>query len=306
VTVIAGQATFPLRLDGVRVAIDLSPGATTATINVEAPLEFQATFPVEKLALRLKETVNLFEGRLRLGPGAKPIWLGVEGDTVQLSLHEMLGLDVSRRLAISCRSIGLSDGTPYRSPDRIESPKEPAAARTVALGPGSVPLFVKAEAVDPLEIRYPGAVQVRERRPGWVMVEVDWADGSRLRGWTLERNTQAQAAPPAGWGEGGEGESSCGRVDEPPLSRLTIRRHAPIAAAPGGAVWARVAKTLVVEAFSPQRPDGWIRIGVIPGLLAKPCAEHEHLWVHARDVVRPKEKQRTPNQRARGLAGPPS
>jgi hypothetical protein len=278
-----GENNFTLGLDGVPIAIELEPNKTTARISVRAPLAFEATYPFARLALRVKKTVVLFGGRVRLGSGAAPDWRGVEDDAMGASLQKMLGVDVARSLAVPCRAVGLSDGTPYSTPAVIEPPK----GSSVGTGSQPVLLFVGPIAVDPLEIHYPGPFQVRDRRPGWVLIEAGWADGSRLRGWTPERNIKVEATQTvAGWVEGVEHQGACGRSDAPLRSRLTIRRQAGIADSPGGAVWAHATKTVVVDAFPLDRSDGWIQIAAAPGLIAGPCSDHEHLWVHTRDVVR--------------------
>ena len=278
----AGPNTFTLRLEGVPVAIALSPGDTTGRISVEGPLQFEATYPLAQLTLRLEKPVDLLGGRIRLGVGAKPSWLGIEGDAIRASPKTMLGVETTPALSVPCGAIGLSDGTPYSIPTVIDAPR----GREIGIGTGPVRLFVRPMAVDPIEIHYPGSFRVRARRPNWVLIEANWADGSRVRGWASEQDIKSEVASVfSGSVEGLKGEPACGRSDAPTFTRLTIRRGASIADAPGGFIWAHATKSIVVSAFPLERSDGWIRIGAISGLTSEPCSEHEHLWVHARDVV---------------------
>jgi hypothetical protein len=282
VTVAAGADTFTVSLRDAPVAIALAPGDSTSRINVEGPLRFEATYPLAQLALRVAKPVELFGGRIRLGSGAAPVWLGVEGDAMRASPQKMLGVETTPALAVPCRALGLSDGKPYSTPAVIDPPKSEA----VGIGTGPVRLFVRPEAVDPFEIRYAGSFRARARRPNWVLIEANWADGSRVRGWASDRDIKTDIPPEvAGSVEGLKVGPACGRSDAPTLTRLTIRRGASIADAPGGFIWAHVTRAVVVRVFPADRPDGWIRIGAISGLAGDPCAELEHLWVHSRDVA---------------------
>ncbi len=283
VTVSSGPNTFTLRLEGVPIAIALSPGDTNARISVEGPLRFEATYPLARLMLRVEKPVDLLGGRVRLGAGARPSWLGVEGDAMRASPKTMLGVETTPALSVPCRAMGLSDGTPYSTPVVIDPPR----GSVIGIGTGPVRLFVRPVAVDPLEIHYPGPFRARARRPNWVLIEANWADGSRVRGWVSEQDTKSKVASGlSGSVEGLKGEPACGRSDAPTLNRLTIRRGASIADSPGGVIWAHATKSVVARAFPRERPDGWIRIGAISGLTGEPCSEHEHLWVQAREVVR--------------------
>ena len=166
-------------------------------------------------------------------------------------------------------------------PDAIEPPK----ARTVGIGAGPTPLFVEPVAMDPLEISYPGPFQVRQRRPDWVLIEARWADGSRLRGWTFERNTKADAAPISGRGGGGKHRAGCVSIRRPVLSRMTVRRGAAIAASPGGVVWAHTTKTMSVGVVQNANGQGaWVLVECLPGLRVPSCSEG-HIWTQLRDIV---------------------
>jgi hypothetical protein len=289
VAVAAGPNTFTLNLQGVPVAIALSPGDSTSRIDVEGPLRFEATYPLARLALEVAKSVGLFGGRIRLGSGAKPVWLGVEGDAMRASLQKMLGVETTPAVSVPCRAIGLGDGAPYSTPAVIDPPK----SEVVGIGSGPVRLFVRPVAVDPLEIHYPALFRARARRPNWVSTEANWADGSRVRGWVSDRDTKTDVAPGiSGSVEGLKIEPECGRSDAPTLTRLTLRRGASIADSPGGFIWAHATKAFVVRAFSLDRPDGWIPIGAISGLTGDPCSELEHLWVHSSDVMGSAAKSR--------------
>ena len=252
-----------------------------APIQVLAPLQFAASYPMDKLALRIKESVDLYGGRIRLGKMAGAAWLGIRGDGALLSLKSTLGVDVKQPLMIPCGRIGLSDGTPYTTP-QIASP---ASDRTIGTGVEFIPLYRSPREVDPLHIQFAGPFKLLRKRPGWVMIEAAWSDGSRVRGWTLERFATTEVAAVGGWGEGQSGDGACGLSDPPPLVKILLRKQAAIAVSAGGPVWARVARQLSVDAFPAERADGWIQVAAVPGLPAKPCSEHEHIWVQSRDVI---------------------
>lgn len=282
ITVAAGSDTFTLSLQSVPVAIAVAPGNTTGRISVEGPLRFEATSPLAGLALKVAKPVELLGGRIRLGSGAKPAWLGVEGNAMWASLQKMLGVETTSALSIPCRALGLSEGTPYSTPTVIDPPESEA----IAIGPGPVRLFVRPVAVDPLEISYPGSFRARARRPNWVLIEANWADGSRVRGWVSDRDSKTDVRPGvSGSVEGLKIEPACGRSDAPTLTRLALRRGASITDSPGGFIWAHATKAVVVRAFPLERTDGWIRIGAISGLTGDPRSDLEHLWVQRRDVV---------------------
>ena len=125
VTISAGSATFPLGLEGVPVEIVVEPGTARAKIQVEAPLEFDATYPVADLRLRVTKTVDLYGGRVRVGRGMGPILQRVEGDAMRISLTNMLGVEVSGTLAIPCRSIGLENPPLVLEPRRNRTTEGP-------------------------------------------------------------------------------------------------------------------------------------------------------------------------------------
>jgi hypothetical protein len=79
----------------------------------------------------------------------------------------------------------------------------------------------------------------------------------------------------------------CGRADGPTLTTFTVRKGAPIAASHAGAPWAWTTQRPSVDAFPLDRADGWIQIGAVAGLASAPCAEHDHLWVHVRELIWP-------------------
>ena len=284
VTVSAAQTTFSLDLAGVPVAIVLAPNAATARVDVAAPLQFQAEVQVDALELRLKKAVDLYGGRVRLGRSAAHVRLGVEGDTMRVSLHETFGVDVPRGLAVPCRALGLDAANWFTTPPD----PEPESGRRVAIGPGPVPFFERPVSVDPLEIGYAGPFVVRGRRPGWALIEASWADGSRLKGWVLEKDAQAEVVPWRGRGElFGSGRDCCVATDEPPFTQMTIRRGAPIAASAAGVVWAHAATNVVVEAFPREAADGdWIAIATTRALPTGSCSRHQHMWVQAGDVMK--------------------
>jgi hypothetical protein len=281
--------SFSLDLKGVPATVELEEtGKRPASIHVLAPLRFAASYPPEKLVYRIKRGVDLYRGRIHLGKQAGHTWLGVRGDGMQLSLQSALDLEVKEPVIVPCGSVKLGDGTPFAAPLAILPPPD----HTVGTGTAFFPLYRTPREVDSLDIRYSGPFQVLRRRPGWVLLQAAWEDGSRVRGWTLERFTTSKISAPRAWGGGGSGERLCVASDGPRLARITLREHAPVASSPGGTIWASVARRITVDAFPLDRPDGWTRVAAVPGLPAKPCSAHEHIWVRARDVIGPVPRAR--------------
>ena len=273
--------SFSLDLDGVPLTIEPEAGRPNASVQVMAPLRFAASYPTDKLAVRIKQSVDVYGGRIRLGKRAASAWLGVVGDDMQPSLQSTLGIDAKPPLKIPCSHLGLSDGTPYRTPDVVWPPKK----RRIGTGSTFFPLYPRPQEVDPLEIRYPGPFKILRKQPGWVQLEATWNDDSRVTGWTPERNTTSQVAPVEGWGEGGQSGGVVACSDQPLLAKFTLREQAPIAVSPGGPVWATVARRLTVDALPLDRSDGWIQVIKVPGLLTDPCSAYEHIWAHVGDVA---------------------
>lgn len=282
VMVSASGVTFSLNLDGLPLTIELEPGKAMASLQVKAPLRFVASYPSDKLALRIKKRVDLYGGRVRLGTLAAHVWLGVQDDGMQLSLLSTLGIDLKVPPRIPCSNIELSNGTPYSTPQVVWPTKD----RTIGMGSTFFPLYLGPQEVDPLAIHYPGPFRILRRRPGWVLIEAAWKDGSRVMGWTLERYTTTKVASVLGWAEGQSGVDECHATDGPILAKVTLRKEAPVAVSPGGPVWAWVARTLTVDALPPDRSDGWIQVLGVPGFIGERCSDYENIWVHARDVLR--------------------
>ena len=275
---------FTLNLEGVPATIDLEQmGKGTTSIQVESPLRFTASYPSMKLGYRIKRDVDLYDGRVHLGKKSGHTWLGVQGDAIRISLTSTLGVDIRRPTIVPCDSIEFENGTAYASPLALSPPSE----RTIGMGKSFFPLYVAAREVNPLMIRYSGPFQVLQKRDGWVSLQADWDDGSRLRGWTPERFATSKAIPTESRGGiVGSTISACGGVaDGPPLERVTLRKGAVVAASPGGAIWASVAMEISVEVFRLDRAhNGWMQVTAIPGLPAT-CLEHENIWIRTRDII---------------------
>lgn len=282
-TVSASGSTFTLGLRGVPVQVYPDTGTDQARIQVLAPLRFTAQYPAAQLQYRLERPVDLHGGRIRLGAGAVPSWLRVQGNAIEVSLAELLHVDSRQPLRVPCSHIALRDAkAPYATPDPVPPPEGLATGT----GEGPVALHAFPIASNPIEVQYPGPYAIQSRRPGWALIEASWADGSRLRGWVRDERLTAAPAPPGGRIEGAaRGEELCGRSHAPKLATFTVREGAPIAAAPGGAPWARTTEKLTLEAFPLERSNGWVQIASVPGLASEPCSEHEHLWVHVRDLI---------------------
>ena len=281
VVVSAPGVNFSLDLDGIPLTIEPETGKASASLQVMAPLRFTASYPMDRLAFRINERVDLYGGRVRLGKGAAHAWLGVRGDGMHLSLLSTLGVDTKEPLQIPCSHIKLGDGTPYWTPQVVWPRKD----RTIGTGTTFFPLYLGPQEADPLPILYPGPFRILRKRRGWMLIEAAWADGSRVTGWTLERYTTKKVAPVLGSGGGESYEGECYATDGPLLAKFTLREQAPVSVSPGGPVWAWVARTLTVDALPLDRSDGWIQVIGVPGLLSDPCSEYEHIWVHARDVL---------------------
>lgn len=279
VLVMVSGTRFAVDLQDVPIVVEAREGWSDARVEVLAPLRFRGRYSVQQLAFRVATEVDLYGGRIRLGKGAAPTWLGVRGGGLHLTLDQ-LNVDVQAQLEVDCSQVGLSDAAPYATPAVIVPP----AGRSTGAGPGFVPLYLGPKEVDPLRIRYAGPFAIEARQPGWVLLEATWADGSRVRGWTRERHViphfeQFDVAVQArSWGP------DCANTDVV-LSQLVVRKGASVAASPGGPVWARATQDLTVDALPLSRCNDWIQIADIPGLPSNPCAEHEHFWVNVRDVV---------------------
>jgi len=279
VSVSAAGLRFTLGLEGVSARIEVTQAQSEARLDVLTPLRFTATYPKASLAFRVAASTEWYGGRVRLGQGAAPSWRDIRGDEMLLSLEPSLGVAVKQPLAIACSRLGLSDGTPYSTPH-----PERAGVDAVGTGGDFVPFYLEPLERDPLEVRYPGGFAIKQRRPGWLLLAVSWEDGSRLQGWTPERHATHEINAVGGWGLGQSGGPFCGRSDAPRLIRVTLHDGAAIAASPAGPVWAHAAQDLEAEAFPPEPSDEWIRVATVPGLIAAPCSEHEHIWARARDV----------------------
>jgi hypothetical protein len=119
-----------------------------------------------------------------------------------------------------------------------------------------------------------------------VRLEAPWSDGSKVAGWTPERNTTAQFEGLVRKGEESTGER-CGRVDAPSLIKVMLRAGTAVSAYAKGPVWAYVTGDIEVHAFEPVGSHEWLQVGAFPGLISLPegCSDHRHIWVHARDVL---------------------
>lgn len=271
---------FALGLKDVPATIELVEDEPDARLRVTSPLRFTATYPQGKLPLLVAASTDLFEGRIRLGLGAKPDWLDVRGDGIRLSTQRTLSVAVKQPLTMDCGHLGLSDG-------RANSSAHLALGSGERIGTGGdfVPFYVQPEGGAPIDIRYPGAWVLRARRPGWARLEATWSDGSQVTGWIPEHYTtdsfEGQVVPSEQWVG-----KRCGWADAPPLDKVTVRAGAAIATSAAGPVWAYVTRDIEVDALAGSSHD-WIQVGALPGLVSLPegCSHHQHVWVHSRDVA---------------------
>jgi hypothetical protein len=277
--VLAPGVSFAVSVEDVAATVDLAQSAPDARIEVTNPLRFSASYLQRDLPLRVAQPVSAFGGRVVVGAGAAPHWLGVHGDAVLASLEPMIRVELEEPLAIPCNRLGFGGEQPYASP-------LPTMARGERRGTGRgfVPLFLEARAVDSVLVRYGGPFVVKVRQPGWVLLEAAWADGTKVTGWTPDANTTARFEDVGGFGEGWSGRAPCGQVDGPRLQRVSVRAGAPIAASPGGPIWAHVVRSVVADTFPNDRADRWLRVAAITGLIADSCSEQEHVWIDAGDT----------------------
>jgi hypothetical protein len=278
VLVTASGTSFTVDLQDVPMVLEAREGSSEAQVDVLAPLRFHGRYPVDRLAFRAAAEVELQRGRIRLGKGAAPTWLGVRGRGLRFTLDQ-LRVEVEAELEVDCSHVGLSDGTPYAAP----AATVPPAGHSTGAGPGFVPLYVTPKEVDPLRVRYAGPFSIEATEPGWVLIEATWADGSRLRGWTPERNVTPHFERFESVVEGRSWGPECTNTDAV-LTQLVVRKGASVAASPAGPVWARVTQALTVDALPLSRQNDWIPIADMPGLPADPCTEHQHFWVNVSDV----------------------
>lgn len=287
VSVSTPGAEFELDVWELPVQVRPKEGEARARVDVLAPLRFSGSVLSEDLDYHLDRAIDLYDGRIRLGAGARPSWHGVQGNAMLANVEKTMFVSVAQPLAVRCSHLDLHDGG-YRTPEATVAP-QPGIVGTG----GEVPFYRFPTAIDPILVRYPGAFLIESRRPGWVLLRASWEDGSRLRGWTPAENARAE---PDGNLIGFLSTSSycldCKRDEALELTAFTLRKGAPISAAPGVAPWAHTTARLAVEAFPVDRADGWIRIGAVAGLAksSDPCAPHERLWVHASDLLWPKQR----------------
>ncbi len=285
ITVSVADVTFRVNVEHLPLELELTAGEPRARVDVFDPLRFTGSYAVDELALRIASPVNLHGGRIRLGRGAAPRLLRVNGDVLQISLQEILGIAARTPLDVPCRRFGLSGDSFFEAPAAIV----PAPGReTLGVGQHFVPLYLDAREDDALWVNYSGAFVVEERKPGWVLLSAQWSDGSRLRGWTRRHHAMADFDPPAsGWGQGWGESEVCGSSHPRSRSSVTISQRSPIATSPNGPIWAQVTREIRAEAYSHSfdRSDGWIELAAVPGLPAGSCEPHEHLWVRRRHVI---------------------
>jgi hypothetical protein len=89
-------------------------------------------------------------------------------------VERTLSVAVKQPLAIACNRLGLSNGDNDSAPYLALGHGE-----RIGTGGGFVPLYLAPEGTEPIDIRYPGASVIGERRPGWVRLEAAWSDGSK-------------------------------------------------------------------------------------------------------------------------------
>jgi len=284
-------ARFRLGVQDVPSQIELIAADGTAHIQVQSPLAFSATLPRGLLQLRVAVATDFYGGRLRVGAGLDPTWLGVRGGAMLLSLERSLGLVLDEPLALPCSHVRLSDTT-----EMAEAPaQEHTDAKRIGMGWDSFPLYASPDGGDVVSFRYVGPVALVETRPGWWHIVVDWSDGSRLDGWTPEREPARSWDDRAGSVSGGGFALGMGGVvDGPILQKARLHAGASVAAAPAGSVWARAAHELEVEVVimnaygqDPHRADGWLQLVTVPGLLPPPSEFRfiGHAWVHRSELT---------------------
>jgi hypothetical protein len=277
-----GPRRFSINLEDSSVAFTFHAGRDLAELDVRSPLMFATWYAVADVPLRVARNVTLGEGRLILGRGSRPGWLGVRGEEMLVSLAPNLQVAIDPPLAVACRELTLAEPpSPYASPARLKPP----GARFVGFGQDTLALHGAPGTPGAWAVRYSGPFELLGARAGWIQVRAAWEDGSRLQGWTPAAPVDGAARWPSVSVEGGSTRGGCHSVDVPPLSRIEVRAGAAVAVSPAGAVWAHFSSSRWVEGTAPSSSGGWHAIARLPGITSDDCPSESTIWVHADDIL---------------------
>jgi hypothetical protein len=283
-----GGRHHTLTLDGLPVQVTARAGRDSVRLQVLSPLRFATQYPLRELPFRINATVDLKGGRVRLGKGAAPEVLRVDGDRIEFSLRRLLQVDIEPPLAVPCGDLTLGNGLSYHPATEAAYHPPNAIAlvgSVVATGDVFFPLYLTPDELDPLLVKFVGAFDLRERRPGWILLSREWDDGSVLRGWTPERFASGERAGKlSSWGPGLQGLPDCSSPHGDGARDVVVRKSAWIAASPAGTIWASAAIDFAARALPLDRSDGWIRLIGFKGLLRDTCQDPDYIWVHSRDT----------------------
>lgn len=282
INVLVPGSGFTLSVDDVKSRVELSPGKSTVRIEVMAPLHFSASYPREDLRIRLVTPVEAFGGRFKLGRGAVPRWLRVQGDTLRALAEPVVPVQLIQSLAIPCHQLGIAGGEPYATPSLMQAGNEQRG-----IGSNFVSLFTAPRAVDPLRVRYAGPFAVVERQSNWVLLEAKWSDGTRLVGWTPESNAVREFELPKTSVEGTSSLRICGHSDGAVFRKSGVRVGARVHTRPEGPVWATTAGSVTAEIDEGGSRNDWVRVVGITGVRSDPCIEQNSMWLQADDLLSP-------------------
>lgn len=277
----------PFFLELNTASVQIEPHPMFSALKVQAPLRFDVrAYPTGKIAWRVARETKLLGGRLTLVKGVQPTLVAVEHGALKVDLPYAGFVLPRRSVEIPCSAITVASRREVYPIPSIDAPKA-GVTRAGPSGAGATPFYRTPRESGPLWVKLQTTAAVAARKPGWVQLELRWSDGSSLRGWVPRRLVQLDPKMLGllgTVGTGGLGLTSCRRSHRPKLVAFTLRRNAPIAAAPDGPVWAKATAGLEVLAFPISRADGWVQVGKVKGLPTF-CDEHKHIWVHAREIV---------------------
>jgi hypothetical protein len=194
-------------------------------------------------------------------------------------------------LELPCSHVSLRG--PMESAETPES--ESTNATQIGMGWDSFPLHAHPGDADAIIVRYGGPVGLVETQPGWWHIVATWSNGSRLDGWTPERESSPHYDAPGGSVAGLSFVGGMvGVVDGPILQKARLHAGASVAYAPAGAAWAHATHDVEIEVIvmnvysrTPTRTDGWLPLATVPGLVPPPTVLRylEHAWVHRSELT---------------------
>jgi hypothetical protein len=273
-----GAEQFTLDLDDARVDVWLREGASDARVEVLSPLQFSTSHSVAEIPLRVAREVDLFEGSLRLGRGARPQIRHARDDRVEVGFDQSLALRVEPEPRLSCADLTLASRGESRHSRAWR--QWPDGARFVGVGPGLVRVAPTQTAPPMLSVEYAGPLEWVEERAGRVRVRARWEKGSLLDGWVPADRVRSEYERPRFLTDGYSAGAGCQDVTP---ERVHVQRGVAVASRPNGPVWARFATDTDAQTKPELQVDGWVPVTSVDGIRLDSCSEHA--WVPSSDVV---------------------